>query len=149
MLKIEHVSFSYENHEVLHGINLHVKRGETIGILGQSGVGKTTLFQLITGLMELQTGEISLDGSSDVKGSISYMLQNDMLYKHYTVLENIMLPRIIAKDSKEKAKELALELLEEFGLAKWANYYPHALSGGMRQRIAFCEPLLLKEIGYY
>ncbi len=144
MLKIEHVSFSYENHEVLHGINLHVKRGETIGILGQSGVGKTTLFQLITGLMELQTGEISLDGSSGVKGSISYMLQNDMLYKHYTVLENIMLPRIIAKDSKEKAKELALELLEDFGLAKWANYYPHALSGGMRQRIAFLRTAAFK-----
>lgn len=137
MLKVQNLDFSYENYDVLKDVNLEVKTGETIGILGQSGVGKSTLFQLITGLLPLQEGSISLDGSAKFKGEISYMLQKDMLYEHYTVLENIMLPRIIAKDSKKEARELALTLLEEFGLSEWANYYPHALSGGMRQRIAF------------
>lgn len=137
MLEIKNIDFSYEKYDVLTDVNLKVKKGETVGILGQSGVGKSTLFQLITGLLPLQEGSISLDGSSQIKGKISYMLQKDMLYEHYTVLENIMLPRIIAKDSKEEARELALTLLEEFGLSEWANYYPHALSGGMRQRIAF------------
>lgn len=137
MLRVENVDFSYENYHVLKEVHLEVKKGETVGILGQSGVGKSTLFQLITGLLPLQGGSITLDGSSEIKGEISYMLQKDMLYEHYTVLENIMLPRIIAKDSKKEARKLALTLLEEFGLSEWADYYPHALSGGMRQRIAF------------
>lgn len=134
---MKNVSFAYENHQVLKDVNLHVKEGETVAILGPSGVGKTTLFQLITGLLPLQDGIISLENSSDIKGKISYMLQKDMLYRHYTVVENIMLPRIIAGDTKQEAKKIALNLLEQFKMAKWANYYPHALSGGMRQRIAF------------
>lgn len=137
MLAVKNLNFSYDNYEVLKDINLHVNQGETVGILGRSGVGKTTLFQLITGLISLQDGQVLLDESPDIKGKISYMLQKDMLYNHYTVLENIMLPRIIAGDSKETAKKIAYDFLEEFDLTEWANYYPHALSGGMRQRIAF------------
>ena len=137
MLKVENLSFSYDDYNVLKNVNLEVKKGETIAILGRSGVGKTTLFQLITGLMSLQEGKITLDGSSDIKGEISYMLQKDMLYGHYTVLENIMLPRIIAGSSKNEAREIALDLLSQFKMSEWADYYPHALSGGMRQRIAF------------
>lgn len=134
---MKNVSFAYENHQVLKDINLHVKDGETVAILGRSGVGKTTLFQLITALLPLQDGTISLEKSSDIKGKISYMLQKDMLYRHYTVVENIMLPRIIAGGTKQEAENIALNLLEQFKMSKWANYYPHALSGGMRQRIAF------------
>lgn len=134
---MKNVSFAYENHQVLKDINLHVKEGETVAILGRSGVGKTTLFQLITALLPLQDGTISLEKSSDIKGKISYMLQKDMLYRHYTMVENIMLPRIIAGDTKQEAENIALNLLEQFKMSKWANYYPHALSGGMRQRIAF------------
>lgn len=137
MLKVENLSFSYDNYSVLMDINLHVKKGETVAILGRSGVGKTTLFQLITGLTSLQEGKITLDNSSDIKGEISYMLQKDMLYDHYTVLENIMLPRIIAGNSKTEARELGEYLLEQFKMSEWADHYPHALSGGMRQRIAF------------
>ena len=137
MLEVKNVSFAYENHQVLKDINLHVKDGETVAILGRSGVGKTTLFQLITALLPLQDGTISLEKSSDIKGKISYMLQKDMLYRHYTMVENIMLPRIIAGGTKQEAENIALNLLEQFKMSKWANYYPHALSGGMRQRIAF------------
>jgi len=137
MLEVNNVSFAYENHQVLKNINLHVNPKETVAILGRSGVGKTTLFQLITGLLSLQEGTITLEESTDFKGKISYMLQKDMLYEHYTVIENIMLPRIIADDSKEDARALALDLLEQFDMSDWANYYPKALSGGMRQRIAF------------
>ena len=137
MLKVENLSYSYDNYSVLKDINLHVKKGETVAILGRSGVGKTTLFQLITGLTSLQEGKITLDNSSDIKGEISYMLQKDMLYDHYTVLENIMLPRIIAGNSKAEARELGVYLLEQFKMSEWADHYPHALSGGMRQRIAF------------
>lgn len=137
MLEVSDVSFNYESHQVLEDINLHVDPSETVALLGRSGVGKTTLFQLITGLLPLQEGTITLEGYADFKGKISYMLQKDMLYDHYTVAENIMLPRIIADDSKEDARALALDLLEQFEMSEWANHYPKALSGGMRQRIAF------------
>lgn len=137
MLEVTRLSFAYENHQVLKDVNLKVNQGETVAILGRSGVGKTTLFQLITGLLPDPEGSILLEDSADFKGKISYMLQKDMLYKHYTVVQNIMLPRMIAGDSKEKARELALDLLDQFDLSEWANYFPQALSGGMRQRIAF------------
>lgn len=139
MLQLKDISFSYpdSNHDVLHKINLEVNLGETIAILGPSGVGKTTLFHLIAGILPVQSGTITLNGSNQVRGEISYMLQKDMLYDHYTVEKNIMLPRIIQGESAHEAKKHANHLLEMFGLEKWANFYPHALSGGMRQRVAF------------
>lgn len=137
MLSIQDVGFHYGNHQVLNNINIQLKKGETVAILGPSGVGKTTLFNLIAGINDVQKGQIQLDGSKEIKGQISYMLQKDMLYPHYTVIENIMLPRIIQGEDKRHAREHALKLLDIFQLKEWANYYPHALSGGMRQRVAF------------
>lgn len=137
MLEIEGVSFNYGAHQVLNNINIQLQEGETVAILGPSGVGKTTLFNLIAGIIDVQQGHIKLDGSSHIKGQISYMLQKDMLYPHYSVLENIMLPRIIQGEKKKAARQYALELLDTFQLSEWSQYYPHALSGGMRQRVAF------------
>lgn len=135
MLKVSNVSFAYDNHQVLENINLNVKSKEIVSVLGTSGVGKTTLFNLISQTLQPQTGMIQIDGSSNVKEHISYMLQKDLLFEHKSVLENIMLPMIIQGDSQ--AKEKALSLLEQVNLEKWANFYPKALSGGMRQRIGF------------
>lgn len=137
MLEIENLSFQYDGYHVLEGIHLQLHQGETVAILGPSGVGKTTLFNLIAGIHEVQAGRIEIDGSKEIKGKVSYMLQKDMLYPHYTVVENIMLPRIIQGENKRKAREFAQNLLDSFGLREWENYYPHALSGGMRQRVAF------------
>lgn len=137
MLEIEGVSFNYGAHQVLNNINIQLQEGETVAILGPSGVGKTTLFNLIAGIIDVQQGHIKLDGSSHIKGQISYMLQKDMLYPHDSVLENIMLPRIIQGEKKKAARQYALELLDTFQLSEWSQYYPHALSGGMRQRVAF------------
>lgn len=137
MLDIEGISFNYGTHQVLNDINIQLQEGETVAILGPSGVGKTTLFNLIAGIIDVQQGQIKLAGSSHIKGQISYMLQKDMLYPHYSVLENIMLPRIIQGEKKKAARQYALELLETFQLSEWSQYYPHALSGGMRQRVAF------------
>jgi ABC-type nitrate/sulfonate/bicarbonate transport system ATPase subunit len=137
MLSIQDVGFRYGDRQVLKNINIQLQKGETVAIIGPSGVGKTTLFNLIAGIIDVQEGQIELDGSKDIKGKISYMLQKDMLYPHYTVIENIMLPRIIQGDSKKHARENALDLLDIFQFKEWANYYPHALSGGMRQRVAF------------
>lgn len=137
MLEIQELSFQYDQYPVLEDINLQLHQAETVAILGPSGVGKTSLFNLIAGINEIQEGRITIDGSSEIKGKVSYMLQKDMLYPHYTVVENIMLPRIIQGESKKEARAYAQKLLDSFDLREWANYYPHALSGGMRQRVAF------------
>ena len=141
VLKIEDISYQFEEHDVLQGINMTVAPQQTVGILGTSGVGNTTLFNLIASNLAIQSGHITINDSKDIKGKISYMLQKDMLFQHKTVVENIMLPLIIKGVSSKAARMVSEELLEEFGLDKWANYYPNALSGGMRQRIAFLRTI--------
>lgn len=137
MLVIQQLSHYYGDYQVLDDINLTVKHHQTVAILGTSGVGKTTLFNLIASNLPIQTGRITIDGETSIKGRISYMLQKDMLFSHKTVLENIVLPLQIQGIAPTVAVEQANKLLEEFDLARWRDYYPHALSGGMRQRVAF------------
>lgn len=141
MLIIEGVNYQFEHHPVLENINMTVGSKQTVGILGTSGVGKTTLFNLIASNLELQSGRITIDGQEQIKGKISYMLQKDMLFQHKSVIENIMLPLLIQGYSKEASRLRSEELLKEFQLEKWANYYPSSLSGGMRQRIAFLRTI--------
>lgn len=141
VLKIEGINYKFEEHLVLQDINMVVKPQQTVGILGTSGVGKTTIFNLIASNLALQTGRISINGTDQIKGEISYMLQKDMLFQHKSIIENIMLPLLIQGYSQKVARFQANNLLIEFGLDKWANYYPSALSGGMRQRIAFLRTI--------
>lgn len=141
MLIIEGVNYQFEHHPVLENINMTVGSKKTVGILGTSGVGKTTLFNLIASNLELQSGRITIDGQEQIKGKISYMLQKDMLFQHKSVIENIMLPLLIQGYSKEASRQRSEELLKDFQLEKWANYYPSSLSGGMRQRIAFLRTI--------
>lgn len=144
MLEIKNVSYHYPNKHVLENINLHLNKGEFISIIGGSGVGKTTLFHLIAGLLPLQTGEILIDGYSEYKNRISYMLQKDMLLEHKSVIDNIILPLLIQKIDKKKAREEALKLLNQVGLMDVADHYPKQLSGGMRQRIALLRTYMFK-----
>lgn len=141
MLKIENINYQFENHPVLHDINMTVKPQQTVGILGTSGVGKTTLFNLIASNLKLQVGSITINNQERIKGKISYMLQKDMLFQHKSVIENVMLPLIIQGYSKAVARLRSEELLKEFDLDKWADYYPSSLSGGMRQRVAFLRTI--------
>ena len=135
-IKLENVSYAYDEQQILKDINLEVEAGQVVAILGPSGVGKTTLFNLIAGILEVQSGRIVLDGQENPKGRVSYMLQKDLLLEHKTVLGNIILPLLIRKVSKKEATEQASQILKEFGLFDVADKYPHELSGGMRQRVA-------------
>ena len=135
-IRLEHVSYAYGQERILEDINLQVTSGEVVSILGPSGVGKTTLFNLIAGILEVQSGRIVLDGQENPKGRVSYMLQKDLLLEHKTVLGNVILPLLIRKVSKKEATEQASQILKEFGLFDVADKYPHELSGGMRQRVA-------------
>lgn len=135
-LQLKHISFAYGETKILENINLHVNHGEFVTILGTSGVGKTTLFHLIAGLLDKQQGDIYLDNVELPKHHVSYMLQKDVLLPHKTVVENVMLPKLIQGVSTEVAKNDAMTVLKQFQLEQYATVYPHELSGGMKQRIA-------------
>lgn len=141
-IELNNVTFSYDQQPILQGINLHVDQGEIVSIIGPSGVGKTTLFNLIAGILSLDEGQILVDGEENSKGKVSYMLQKDLLLEHKTILGNVILPLIIRGIKKAEAVRQADDLLAEFGLKDVRDRYPHELSGGMRQRIALLRTYL-------
>ena len=145
ILSIKNLSFNYPNNKILHDINIYVDKGEVVSILGGSGVGKTTLFNIIAGINPLQSGEISIKGNTDYKGRVSYMLQKDLLLEHKTIIQNIILPLLIRKINKKEAEEEAIKSLKLFNLYEYKDKYPSELSGGMRQRVALLRTYMFKE----
>lgn len=140
-IKLENVSYAYNEQQILKDISLEVETGQVVAILGPSGVGKSTLFNLIAGILEVQSGRIVLDGQENPKGRVSYMLQKDLLLEHKTVLGNVILPLLIRKVSKKEATEQATQILKEFGLFDVADKYPHELSGGCGSAWLCCGPI--------
>ena len=144
ILEVKNLSYSFGNNPILKDINIHVSENEMVAIVGSSGVGKSTLFNLIAGVLKKQTGEISINGSDDYIGKVAYMLQKDLLFEHKTIIDNVILPLIIAKVDKKEALEEGNKILKQFNLDKYANKYPQQLSGGMRQRVALIRTYMFK-----
>lgn len=130
--------------QVLKDVSLSVSDGEIVSLLGESGVGKTTLFNILAGLNAPTSGDVRLGGESIVNtpGKVSYMLQKDLLLPHKTVLDNVCLPLVIRGMKKQTAREMARLHFKEFGLDGVEKKYPSQLSGGMRQRAAFLRTYL-------
>ena len=143
-LEIKNLSYSFGDNHILKDINIYVKENEVVAIVGSSGVGKSTLFNLIAGVLKKQSGEITIDGSDDYIGKVAYMLQKDLLFEHKTIINNIILPLIIAKIDKKVALEEGRKILKQFNLEKYADKYPKQLSGGMRQRVALIRTYMFK-----
>ena len=131
--------------DVLRGIDLHVMCGETVCIVGRSGCGKTTLLHALSGLTLPRAGQVLLHGEdlAGRPGRVSYMLQKDLLLPSRTILDNAILPLVLAGEKKAAARERALPLMERFGLAGCEDKWPSELSGGMRQRAAFLRTYLM------
>ena len=144
ILDIKNLSYSFGNNPILKDINIHVNENEMVAIVGSSGVGKSTLFNLIAGVLKIQVGEITINGSEDYIGKVAYMLQKDLLFEHKTIIDNVILPLIIAKVNKKEALEEGNKILKQFNLDKYANKYPQQLSGGMRQRVALIRTYMFK-----
>ena len=144
ILEVKNLSYSFGNNPILKDINIHVNENEMVAIVGSSGVGKSTLFNLIAGVLKKQVGEITINGSNDYIGKVAYMLQKDLLFEHKTIINNVILPLIIAKVDKKEALEEGNKILKQFNLDKYANKYPQQLSGGMRQRVALIRTYMFK-----
>ena len=144
ILDIKNLSYSFGSNPILKDINIHVNENEMVAIVGSSGVGKSTLFNLIAGVLKKQVGKITINGSEDYIGKVAYMLQKDLLFEHKTIIDNVILPLIIAKVDKKEALEEGNKILKQFNLDKYANKYPQQLSGGMRQRVALIRTYMFK-----
>jgi len=134
----------YEGKPVVSGINLDLPAGGLISLVGASGIGKTTLFNVLAGADKPDKGQIFLEGEeiTGISGRVSYMMQNDLLLEYRTVLDNVILPLIIRGQKKQEARNYAAGYFSQFGLAGYEKKYPRQLSGGMRQRAALLRSCL-------
>lgn len=147
-LDVQQISISFgknnEDVEVLQQIDLSVQKGEFVSIIGPSGSGKSTLFHIIGGLLEPTSGRVIIDGQevTGQRGQISYMPQQPALFPWRTIEDNVILAMEVAGQPKQSAREEARSWLARVGLNGYEQDYPHVLSGGMQQRVAFLRALL-------
>ena len=147
VLEVKGVSKSFDGEEIIRNISLELKEGEIVSLLGVSGGGKTTLFNIIAGLSTPDEGNIYLERQeiTGKPGNISYMLQKDLLLPYRTLLDNVALPLTIRGMKKSEAREKAAGYFEEFGLEGAEKKYPAEISGGMKQRAALLRTYLFSE----
>ncbi len=146
-LIVKDVTFSYDQENIIEDINIELHDNELVCLLGSSGGGKTTLFNVISGLRTPQQGKVLLDGEdiTGQPGHISYMLQKDLLLPYRTIEDNVALPLIIKGEKKKEARKKAGEFFDEFGLSGTQKKYPSQLSGGMRQRAALLRTYMFSK----
>lgn len=147
VLDVKGVTKSFCDECIIKDVSLSLNEGEIVAVLGASGCGKTTLFNIIAGLSEPDCGEVLLENENIVcsPGKVSYMLQKDLLLPYRTIIDNVALPLIIKGVPKMQARERAGDLFKQFGLDGTQKKYPSQLSGGMKQRAALLRTYLFSE----
>lgn len=153
MIKVENITKSFGDLQVLKGIDLEVKKGEIVSIVGPSGAGKTTLLMIMGTLEKANTGKIYIDNNelsklsekklSDFRNkNIGFVFQFHQLLPEFTALENVMIPALIGRTKHGEAEKRALELLSMMGLTERKEHKPAELSGGEKQRVAVARALI-------
>lgn len=153
MIKVENVFKSFGELQVLKGIDLEVKKGEIVSIVGPSGAGKTTLLMIMGTLEKSDSGKIYINDNelsklgekklSDFRNkNIGFVFQFHQLLPEFTALENVIIPALIGKFKHAEAQKKALELLNMMGLSDRTEHKPAELSGGERQRVAVARALI-------
>ena len=151
IITLEHLEKSFGDHAVLRDINLSVRKGEVISVIGSSGSGKSTMLRCINLLEKPTGGDILYEGVSvrsksikltDFRAKVAMVFQQFNLFNNMTALDNCIKPQmIVLKRSKEEAKRIALEFIEKVGMSAYINAKPTQLSGGQKQRIAIARAL--------
>ncbi len=153
MLVAKGITKSFEELQILKGINLEITQGEVVSIVGSSGAGKTTLLQILGTLDKPDAGEVLLDGTNPFalsakklsafrNESIGFIFQFHQLLPEFNAVENIILPALIKGRNMNEAKQEAMKLLGMLGLESRATHRPNELSGGEQQRIAVARSLI-------
>ncbi len=153
MIRASGIRKAYGNLEVLKGVDLEVRQGEIVSIVGDSGAGKTTLLQILGTLDKPDHGTLSIHGQSIENLSrqelsrfrnqeIGFVYQFHHLLPEFTAIENICLPAMIAKEDLNEAKKRGLDLLELLNLSERAEHKPSQMSGGEQQRVAVARALI-------
>ncbi len=151
VLRAENLKKSYGNRLVVKGVNLEVRSGEIIGLLGRNGAGKTTTFQMISGFIKPDSGAIYLDNTDispypthkrAIKG-ITYLPQEDSVFLKTSVENNLKLVWELQGNKKKERKKLAKQLLQELGLEELSRQLAYSLSGGERRKLEICRSLIL------
>ncbi len=153
MIKVENLTKSFGELEVLKGINQEIKDGEVVVVIGPSGSGKSTFLRCLNLLETPTSGKIFVDGEeitskeidiNKVREEMGMVFQSFNLFNNLNILDNITLaPTLVKKMEKEKAEKRAKELLERVGLPDKAESFPKSLSGGQKQRIAIARALAM------
>ena len=154
MVSIQHLEKSYGALQVLRDVNIDIKKGEVVVVLGPSGSGKSTMLRCINLLEQPTGGHIYIEGQeitdpktdiNKLREHVGMVFQSFNLFPHLTAKKNVMLAqRKVLKRSKEEAEKIAIERLTEVGLAERADYLPSQLSGGQQQRVAIARALAME-----
>ncbi|MBL7900722.1 MAG: ABC transporter ATP-binding protein [Bacteroidia bacterium] len=157
MIQLKHIRKSYQladsRFEVLKGIDLHIREGEFVSIMGSSGSGKSTLLNVLGILDNYDSGDYHLNGTpikdlSQKKAAffrnqlLGFVFQSFNLLSFKNAVENVALPLYYQKVSRKERNKRALELLDRMGLKEWGNHLPSELSGGQKQRVAIARALI-------
>ena len=153
MISIIGLRKSFGAATVLNGIDLDIRQGEVVSVLGSSGSGKSTLIRCINGLEKIDAGKITVDNFdvskprelAEARKRSGTVFQLFNLYPHMTAVQNVALaPVEVLKVPRKQAEDEARELLNSVGLSERADAYPSQLSGGQRQRVGICRALAMK-----
>jgi lipoprotein-releasing system ATP-binding protein len=154
MIRVKDIHKSFGSLEVLKGVDLEIRKGELVSIIGKSGAGKTTLLQIIGTLDKADSGKVVINGIdvSNLKDReladfrnkhIGFIFQFHQLLPEFNALENVMMPAMIAKMDWKEAEKRANQLLTELGLGDRLTHKPNELSGGEKQRVAAARALMM------